>query len=593
MFALILLVIAGIYFHYNKPSTKEGFTGYDGSRPLRERQDPKTMGPPNVDPLTGMAKEDCYYKFKEGFGSVSLAQANKTKRFSEGFVSSMTPGAPEDVKAGTLLLPYTPSQLGPSPVAKVEESEEQPKLPMGPFRSISQDAPVAFIDPANTRTKFIRVRRAYDDLVGFFNGESQMLEGTSDPTIQQPLLLAKSDLKRLEDEVNLLERNPGLDPSLTEKDMGQINANLRFLQRQSRLLNNVGEMAYSHTDTEGFTQGNSILGNYEGFEDISSMVMAHSKMLEENFSNNPENDRGPRATVKDLVEFNTRLWAEMQRLNASNTSSPLVQGRVNQMDNMRKEIQRILDEIQRDNMKETDIPIFMSDIQNAYPLLSDPTQSFPKIINETGLPPELQNLLPPGVNPSSSDTENLIMKYVAQIINNTGVDITVGLHYKPPHWFVDSAAGSTVLPPNITYASGPLGVAMDLNTTLADANYHNPQDPSAYPVEHMTTDQYHGPSVKKKDPANPRPASRGGGRPGHFDWEAKTKQICEAIRNRGLKPSDYACLPPGAKVSKDYLWRGHAKMVCSRLDTAPEPNVAPLVGCPPPSWPGWHIGGDL
>jgi hypothetical protein len=571
VFALLLLVIAGIYFHYNEPTTKEKFTNYDGSRLLRERQDPRTMGPSNVDPLSGIAKEDCYYKFGKN---------------TEPFVSSMTPGAPEDVKAGTLLLPYTPSQLGPSPVTKVQESEEYPAIPVGPFRSISQDAPVAFIDPANTRTKFIRVRRAYEDLVGFFNGESQMLEGTSDPTIQQPLLLAKSDLKRLEDEVNLLERNPGLEPSLTEKDMGQINANLRFLQRQSRLLNNVGEMAYSHTDTEGF-QG------FQGFqenEDISSMVMANSKMLEENFTDNPNNSHGPRAKVQDLVEFNTRLWAEMERLSASNTSSPIVQGRVTQMDKMRKDIQRILDEVERNDMKESDIPIFMEDIKNAYPVLSDPTKPFPELLRQTGLPPELQNLLPPGVNPSSSQTENLIMKYVAQILNNTAVDLTIGLHYKPPHYVVDNAAGATFLPENIRYASHPLGAATDEYTMMADVNYHNPQDPSGVPVEAMSVNQ---PMGRGRDPANPRPPSRGGGNAGHFDWESKTKQICEAIRKRGLKPGDYACLPPGAKVSKDYLWRGHAKMVCSRLDTAPEPNVAPLVGCPPNGWPGWEIGGDL
>jgi hypothetical protein len=258
------------------------------------------------------------------------------------------------------------------------------------------------------------------------------------------------------------------------------------------------------------------------------------------------------------------------------------------MDKMRKDIQRILDEVKRNDMKETDIPIFMDDIKNAYPVLSDPTKPFPELLKQTGLPPELQNLLPPGVNPSSSQTENLIMKYVAQILNNTAVDLTIGLHYKPPHYVVDNAAGARFLPDNITYASGPLGAAMDINTMMADANYHNPQDPSAVSVEPMSVNQR-----LKRDPANPRPPSRGGGRAGHFDWEGKTKQICEAIRRRGLKPSDYACLPPGAKVSKDYLWRGHAKMVCSRLDTAPEANVAPLVGCPPQSWPGWHIGGDL
>jgi hypothetical protein len=73
-----------------------------------------------------------------------------------------------------------------------------------------------------------------------------------------------------------------------------------------------------------------------------------------------------------------------------------------------------------------------------------------------------------------------------------------------------------------------------------------------------------------------------------LDWKARTKQICEQVRMRGLDPQDFGCLKESDEVSPNYSWRGHAKMVCSRLGSTPDPALPQTCGCPPANWGGWN-----
>lgn len=524
VFALLVLVIAGIYYHYNPQAIKEGFTSVT-ENPLKEN------------PQLGKI----------------------------------------------LLPPVSPEKLRPSPVDKVVESEPTNALPSAPFRETGEDRPLPPNDPANTRTKYIRIRRAYEDLTGFFNNEAQVLEGTSDPAIQQPLTLAKSDLTRLQDELALLDRNQGLEPTLTEKDMLEVNANLRYLQRQSRLLDVNGVGAFG--GVEGFTSSEAeeehlASAKIEGFFGFSNIPGKPIPTTRPPAKVTPINRR---ATVKDLVKFNTRVWAEMKRISASGTTNPVARGRVIQLDKIRSDITNILGKVQRKEMREIDIPIFMNDIQRAYPILGDMSKPLPQLLAKTGLPPELQNLLPPGTKPSGSQTEQLILKYVQQILDNTEVSFNFGVHYMPPNFHKDKLAGTTRIPASTRASKGQVSDAYSPLKMFADTTFHNPKDPSATPA---------GPGVvyaARQAATTPDRMNRQSTKPGHLDWEKKTKEICEAVRARGLKPRDFACPAVGAKFSPGYGWRGHAKMVCSRLMTAPESGTPQLVGCPPENWPGWHL----
>ena len=86
-----------------------------------------------------------------------------------------------------------------------------------------------------------------------------------------------------------------------------------------------------------------------------------------------------------------------------------------------------------------------------------------------------------------------------------------------------------------------------------------------------------------------RPPSQAPTQIGKFDWKVRAEAVTENIRKAGMNPDDFGCLARGAQVSKDYSWRGHTKMVCSRLATHADPGIPEQMGCPPVSWKGWRM----
>ena len=88
----------------------------------------------------------------------------------------------------------------------------------------------------------------------------------------------------------------------------------------------------------------------------------------------------------------------------------------------------------------------------------------------------------------------------------------------------------------------------------------------------------------------PGPVAVGGsGQPADFDWKERSKQICGQITARGYTAGDFGCLADPDKMRREsFSWRGHARMVCNRLNTIYDTSVPLLCGCPPPTWPGWR-----
>jgi hypothetical protein len=73
-----------------------------------------------------------------------------------------------------------------------------------------------------------------------------------------------------------------------------------------------------------------------------------------------------------------------------------------------------------------------------------------------------------------------------------------------------------------------------------------------------------------------------------FNWKRRVQEITENIRRVNMDPKDFGCLERGAVVSPEFSWRGHAKMICSRLASAADPGIPEQMGCPPVSWKGWR-----
>ena len=78
-------------------------------------------------------------------------------------------------------------------------------------------------------------------------------------------------------------------------------------------------------------------------------------------------------------------------------------------------------------------------------------------------------------------------------------------------------------------------------------------------------------------------------RPGHLDWKRRAKGVCDQIRQRGMDPLDFGCIPEDSTLSPAYSWRGHTKMVCGRLGATMDPGLPETCGCPPPNWKGWTL----
>jgi hypothetical protein len=85
----------------------------------------------------------------------------------------------------------------------------------------------------------------------------------------------------------------------------------------------------------------------------------------------------------------------------------------------------------------------------------------------------------------------------------------------------------------------------------------------------------------------PLPSDAGRG-PSRFDWKTRSKEIEGQVKKRGLNPADFGIMQPNSNISRDFSWRGYARMICTRLQATMDPNMPVACGCPPMDWPGWR-----
>jgi hypothetical protein len=414
-------------------------------------------------------------------------------------------------------------------VSEVKESEG-PSLPSAPFYGVSEDAPRPPIDPANEVTTILRMRRLLERLEGFFLSDYKAIENKVE--YLEPLTNAKALLTRLREEVHFLDANPGMSPTMTEKKIMEGEATMSFLERQSRLLVINEINVYTNFQDQTSLPKKSI----EGFE-VSSATKT-------------------RATVSDIVNFNIRAWSEMQRLSASASNDPVLNARVAAINNIRQSMQRIIDDVKLKKIDATDIPVFKEDLEKAFPTLTDYSKPIPKLIMQSNLPPELVNLLPPGKKVSDEkEAAKLIAVYMNNILKNVPPMTLDG--------FTNDFKPVSNDPIKLLYALTNGAMTDTVAISASDGELTN---------RHDVNKSSYTPSL---------------------DWKSRTKQICEQIRMRGLDPQDFGCLNATDEVSHDYSWRGHAKMVCSRLQATPDPALPLTCGCPPANWGGWNSDFDI
>jgi hypothetical protein len=460
--------------------------------------------------------------------SIGLAKEGR----KEGFVN---PGSDQSLKAPTVIVPKTnpkPSPLeGTTPAPYLESTE----LGYGPaYGDIARVNTLPYRDPSLESAPYKRLSELLENLKGFMTYEAKGLEKQSDPQVQLPLTTAKGDLQRLTDELNVLRRNPGLDSAITQGQADEIQANLAYLQRKYRM----------------------------GVNAVSG------SSLEEGFTN--QVDSQDRLSLADLKALTTTIQAEIARLSSSGTTDTVTNARINTLNTIKGNVNSLITEVESGIRPEAEIPIMKEDRDKFLPLMSDVSKPLPQLLNAANLPLSVSNVFPaygPGDKSGAKAAQLLFEQYGEKIFN--GLSWSLGLKFTSPNEVKVASAGAEKSEgPVFLTGSGP---------KKSEGSF------AAFPRGELES-ATGGMEVDRLEARPTLPI----GKPASYDWRTKAAGICDSIRKRGLDPKDFGCLEPGKTVGNDYSWRGHARMVCTRLLTTPDPGLPETCGCPPMEWPGWR-----
>ena len=446
-----------------------------------------------------------------------------------------------------------PSAIPPPPARSIYDSNVQPanlpgQLPVAPYEQIAAMSPLPYQDTTLIKANRQQLIEMLELLKGFLAFEAQEIAERSDPTVQLPLNTARSDFHSLQAEVEVLNRNPGLQPNITLSHLNEIASNLAYLQREVRLIGTAGPIQGPIYE---FVQPVNVQGgSLEGFENMNGEV-----------------NKGQIATPKELEEFIARLSAEILRLAASGTTDPIINARVVALTQMKSNVQTIIDQVQTGALMPVEIPIMKKDIDNAFPILGRPDEPLPQVIRTLGLPPGLANLLPSNVQKDPNtmrEINKLVDKYADTIVN--GVSASFSVKYTSPNQRENEKARAQT-------------------STIDKLGF-----PSVADLDNVSNAKFmpDGGQTPVTDHLAPRPDDAGRG-PSHFDWKTRSKQIEGQVKKRGLNPNDFGIMPDNTKVSNDFSWKGYARMMCTRLQATMDPSLPETCGCPPMDWPGWRL----
>jgi hypothetical protein len=445
-----------------------------------------------------------------------------------------------------------PPAIPPPPARSIDDSNVQPsdlpgQLPVAKYEQIASMSPLPYQDTTLIKANRQQLISMLEMLKGFLAFEAQEISERSDPTIQLPLNTARSDFHTLQSEVEVLNRNPGLQPTITQSHLNEIASNLAYLQREVRLIGAAGPI---QGPVYEFVQPvNVVGGSLEGFENM----------------NGESAKNGEIATPKDLENFVAKISAEILRLAASGTTDPVINARIVALTQMKSNVQTILDQVQTGALMPVEIPIMKKDIDNAFPILGKPEEPLPQVIKTLGLPPGLANLLPSNVQKDPNtmrEINKLVDKYADTVVN--GVSASFSVKYTSPREAEKARA---------------------LASTVEKTGF-----PSAADLDNACNNKFmpSGGEAPVTDKLAPTPMDAGRG-PSHFDWRQRAKEIEGQIKKRGLNTKDFGVMPQDTKVSKDFSWKGYVRMICTRLQTTMDPSLPETCGCPPIDWPGWRI----
>ena len=441
----------------------------------------------------------------------------------------------------------------PSPLSltnKNVEGNDVTELPSAPIAGLASVNALPQTDPAMEKSSTPMLTVLKGDMDGFYKNEYPHMKGMSDPAIKLPLTRFLGDYQRVKDELSVLKNNEGIPAQISIQELSDMGANLRYIQRTYRSLANVELVPAT---TEKYSQVGAQV-SVEGFTDPNGSGYSED--------NNP-------ITLAQLKLLSTSIGAEILRLQASGTTDPVINARVNIFTKINQTVTDLLTKIGNGSMAEKDIPIKVKDYNKFLPALGDSSAGIGGLLSSSGYGAlsNLFNAYDVGDASGSQVAAALFERYAKDMVDGLSYNITVSYtsdndvkKQKALASYAKAYASSKLHP-------GTEGARGDFDNTVRGLD-----DVAGF----------------ENGEGSLRPPSVSGGKAGSFDWKGRAEAITDAIKRAGMNPSDYGCLEKGAHVSAGYSWRGHAKMICSRLATNADPAIPEQMGCPPVSWKGWR-----
>lgn len=464
--------------------------------------------------------------------STHLLEGYQDSEPASSLLGKSDPVIPQGLKQDNLDTPIKPNPDQPG------------SIPFGPYGQSASVGSYQFKDPAQIPAAAKQIKQLHEDVKTFLVFEGVSISDSSDPNVSLPLTQLRADLERLQQELSVTERNPGVESTLTQQDLANIQGGLTFLQRKVRLFQTAG-----------------VISDSDGKEGFMGAPPPRSKL---------------RATKAELQILSTKITAAILILSASGTTDIVVKARITNLQKMYSDISEMIRKLNNGIWTQQDVPVFSEDIKKIIPNLANINSKLPDINKASDAGYKL--------NPLEKQIAGLVGEENAKEVFNKLKDngmfrVTLDMGYNIP--------GSAANTKNTVNIKKDIGIKKDGSFGLMDGD-------SIKASPSLSVD---GPYDSTMSGADDR-ASAGyaansmGGKPNspsHLDWKARAKGICKQIKARGMDPLDFGCISEESKLSPAYSWRGHTKMVCGRLASTMDPTLPQTCGCPPPNWKGWTL----
>jgi len=504
--------------------------------------------------------------------------------------------------------------------------------------SIASFNSLPYRDPSAQSANYQRILNIQTTLKGFLENEALGIQELSDPSIQLPLMSARSDLQRLRNQVLVLKRNPGIDSSITQGDLDEVEANLAYLQNKWRMsVYNENEgfqdgsgayvVDYDNTEYESsapvydssgavYDSSGAVYDSSDAIYDSSGADTTYSSVISSavravtdaitggrtdgSGANVPIDSSGSNPSslnikISDLRDLINKIDVSIARLSSSGTTDPVVLTRVSVLQKIKRKVEDILNEVISGARAEADIPISKDSYTNFLKVISNTNSPLPQLFGSNVALADLFPAYSAGDASGAMFAQYLFKQYADLLFKGISWDVGMNIRYSSPaeQQLANTIASSFGNNQNINTQ------AYNYNTLLSNTQQQQQQQPYAganfsntinnLQNQYLPNQQYNQQYNQQSNMYNNynQNSNNKTTTKQHFDWHKRANDICESVQKHGMNPSDFGCLRPEQYVSENFSWRGYAKMICSRLATSYDTGLPETCGCPPTSWAGW------